>query len=36
MTEQKEILDNKIEDWISGNEIKYEQTDDITVLGLRI
>jgi len=36
MTEQKEILENKIEDWINGNEIKYEQTDDITVVGIKI
>ena len=36
MEEQKEILDKTIEDWIYGYETKYEQTDDITVMGIRI
>ncbi|MBI4946098.1 MAG: tetratricopeptide repeat protein [Bacteroidetes bacterium] len=36
MLEQKEILDNTIENWKNNYEIKYEQTDDITVLGIKI
>jgi serine phosphatase RsbU (regulator of sigma subunit) len=36
MKEQKEILDKTIEDWKNNYGIKYEQTDDITVLGIKI
>ena len=36
MTEQKELLNNTIENWKNNFEIKYEQTDDITVMGIRI
>ncbi|OFY25805.1 MAG: hypothetical protein A2309_09885 [Bacteroidetes bacterium RIFOXYB2_FULL_35_7] len=36
MNEQKEVLDNTIENWKTGYEIKYEQTDDITVFGIKI
>jgi serine phosphatase RsbU (regulator of sigma subunit) len=36
MEEQCNILNETIEDWKSGYEIKYQQTDDITVLGLKI
>jgi len=36
MTEQKEILDNTIEAWKNSYKIKHEQTDDITVMGLKI
>ncbi|MBI4645521.1 MAG: SpoIIE family protein phosphatase, partial [Bacteroidia bacterium] len=36
MKEQQEILDKTISDWMTGYEVKYEQTDDITVLGLKI
>ncbi|MBI5219809.1 MAG: SpoIIE family protein phosphatase [Bacteroidia bacterium] len=36
MTEQKEILNKTIEDWKNGYTEKYEQTDDITVLGIKI
>lgn len=36
MPEQKELLDNTIENWKNNYGIKYEQTDDITVLGIKI
>jgi len=36
MDEQKAILDNNIEKWKNGFDIEYEQTDDITVVGLKI
>ncbi|MBI4645534.1 MAG: SpoIIE family protein phosphatase, partial [Bacteroidia bacterium] len=36
MAEQNEILDKTIEDWKNNYEIKYDQTDDITILGFRI
>ncbi|MBI5541059.1 MAG: SpoIIE family protein phosphatase [Bacteroidia bacterium] len=36
MEQQCKILDNTIEDWITGHKEKYEQTDDITVLGIKI
>jgi len=36
MTEQKEILEQTIEEWKSGFGIKHEQTDDITIVGLEI
>ncbi|MBI5218310.1 MAG: tetratricopeptide repeat protein [Bacteroidia bacterium] len=36
MIEQKEILDTTIENWKTGYEIKYDQTDDITVMGIKI
>ncbi|MBI5219032.1 MAG: tetratricopeptide repeat protein [Bacteroidia bacterium] len=35
MVEQKEILDKTIEDWKNGYNEKYEQTDDITILGFK-
>ncbi len=36
MNEQKEILDKTIEDWKNSNGQEYEQTDDITVMGIKI
>ncbi|MBN1599858.1 MAG: tetratricopeptide repeat protein [Bacteroidales bacterium] len=36
MAEQKVILDKTIEDWKSGYEDKHEQTDDITIVGVKI
>jgi ligand-binding sensor domain-containing protein/serine phosphatase RsbU (regulator of sigma subunit) len=36
LEEQREILNETIEDWEKGYETKYEQTDDITVLGIKI
>jgi len=36
MAEQKEILTKTIEDWIYGNGKKYDQTDDITIMGIQI
>jgi serine phosphatase RsbU (regulator of sigma subunit) len=36
MSEQKVILDGTIEEWKNSNNKKYEQTDDITVMGLKI
>ncbi|MBI4645878.1 MAG: SpoIIE family protein phosphatase, partial [Bacteroidia bacterium] len=36
MAEQRELLDKIIEDWKHGYDIKYEQTDDITVMGIKI
>jgi serine phosphatase RsbU (regulator of sigma subunit) len=36
MEEQKEILNETIEDWETGYETRYEQTDDITVMGLKV
>ncbi|MBI5217781.1 MAG: SpoIIE family protein phosphatase [Bacteroidia bacterium] len=36
MEKQKEILDKTIEEWKNGNAEKYDQTDDITVLGIKI
>ncbi|MBI5219286.1 MAG: SpoIIE family protein phosphatase [Bacteroidia bacterium] len=36
MAEQKEILDKTIEGWKNGHNEKYEQTDDITILGIKI
>jgi serine phosphatase RsbU (regulator of sigma subunit) len=36
MVKQKEILEQKIEEWRLGFGIKHEQTDDITIAGLEI
>jgi serine phosphatase RsbU (regulator of sigma subunit) len=36
MAEQKEILEQKIDEWRLGFGIKHEQTDDITIAGLEI
>lgn len=36
MDNQKIILDNNIYNWMNDSDIKYEQTDDITVLGIKI
>ncbi|MBI5217966.1 MAG: SpoIIE family protein phosphatase [Bacteroidia bacterium] len=36
MAEQKETLDKTIESWKNDYGIKYEQTDDITVMGIKI
>ena len=36
MKEQHEILEKTINDWMFSNETKYEQTDDITVMGIKI
>ena len=35
MNEQKNILDKTLEEWRIGHEAENEQTDDITVLGLK-
>ncbi len=36
MSEQKTLLENTLHDWRCSNGIEQEQTDDITILGLRI
>lgn len=36
MTEQKELLERKLEEWRTGYGVEYEQTDDITVVGLEV
>ncbi|MBI5219544.1 MAG: tetratricopeptide repeat protein [Bacteroidia bacterium] len=36
MVEQKEIIDKTIEDWKNKHDTKYEQTDDITIVGVKI
>jgi hypothetical protein len=36
LTAQKEILDSTIETWATGYDTKFDQTDDIAVLGLKI
>ncbi len=36
MIEQHEILNKTITDWMTVHEEKYEQTDDITVMGIKI
>ena len=36
MAKQMEILDNTLEEWKNSYETKYQQTDDITVMGLKI
>lgn len=36
MSEQKQILNETIEDWKNNYGIKYEQTDDITILGFKV
>ncbi len=36
LLKQKEILDNIIEAWMNCNEKKIEQTDDITIMGIKI
>jgi serine phosphatase RsbU (regulator of sigma subunit) len=36
MNEQREILDNTIENWKNGCGKIYAQTDDISILGVRI
>jgi serine phosphatase RsbU (regulator of sigma subunit) len=36
MAEQKEILDKTIEDWKNNYDEKFEQTDDITIVGIKI
>lgn len=36
LEEQRKILDKTLEEWQTGYETKYPQTDDITVLGLKI
>ncbi|MCX6302377.1 MAG: SpoIIE family protein phosphatase, partial [Bacteroidia bacterium] len=36
MNEQNDILGRTIEEWIYFGGKKYDQTDDITVLGMRI
>jgi serine phosphatase RsbU (regulator of sigma subunit) len=36
MDNQKAILEKAIDEWQNGYEIKHEQTDDITILGIRI
>jgi len=36
MSEQKEILNNTIEDWKNNYTEKCEQTDDITIVGIKI
>jgi serine phosphatase RsbU (regulator of sigma subunit) len=36
MVEQKDLLDKTVEDWKNNYEIKNDQTDDITVLAIKI
>ncbi|MBI5218687.1 MAG: tetratricopeptide repeat protein [Bacteroidia bacterium] len=36
LSEQKEILDKTIEHWKNGYDVIYKQTDDITILGIKI
>ena len=36
MEEQMKILNDSIEDWANGYETKYQQTDDITVMGIKL
>jgi len=36
MIEQKELLDENIENWKNAYGEKYEQTDDITIVGIKI
>ena len=36
MKDQCQILDQTIEDWENNYEIKHKQTDDITVIGIKI
>jgi hypothetical protein len=36
MNEQRGILEKTLHDWMNGYTEKYEQTDDITVMGLKI
>ena len=36
MNEQGSLLDKAIEDWKNGYNIKFDQTDDITVIGIKI
>jgi len=36
MKEQHEILEKTINDWMFSHETKYEQTDDITIMGIKI
>lgn len=36
MKKQYEILEKTIEDWKNGCETKYGQTDDITIMGIKI
>lgn len=36
MSEQKSILKSKIENWMYDGGINYEQTDDITVIGVKL
>lgn len=36
MSEQKSIFDETIEDWKNGYDTEYEQTDDITLIGIKI
>jgi serine phosphatase RsbU (regulator of sigma subunit)/tetratricopeptide (TPR) repeat protein len=36
MVEQREILDKTIENWKKGYQETFEQTDDITVMGIKI
>jgi serine phosphatase RsbU (regulator of sigma subunit) len=36
MDEQKEIIDRTLEEWKNSNEKVYEQTDDVTVMGIKI
>ena len=35
MNQQKEILENTLLSWLEINDVQYEQTDDITVIGVR-
>lgn len=36
MTEQRELLSQNFEKWRIGYKEKYEQVDDITVMGIKI
>jgi len=36
MSEQKEVFEQKIEEWRTGFGTNHEQTDDITIAGMEI
>jgi tetratricopeptide (TPR) repeat protein len=36
MVAQKKIIEKELSDWMNSNNNNYEQTDDITILGLKI
>ena len=36
MSEQKEILDNSIANWMKGESYSHDQIDDISVVGFKV